>query len=168
MFREMRRKQQALSREECVDILNRSTSGVLALSGDDGYPYALPISYVFDEDKMYFHSALEGHKIDAVKGNDRASFCVIDLDDVLPEKYTTCYRSVVIFGRIRILEDEQDKMSSIEKLAVKYAPDASAESRREEIERFKSRFCMLELTCEHISGKEGIELTRKRAENNSF
>ena len=93
-FREMRRKRQQLSREESVAILQKSTSGTLALLGDDGYPYAVPMSYVYNEGKLYFHSALTGHKIDAIRKCDKASFCVIEQDDVQPEKYTTFFRSV--------------------------------------------------------------------------
>ena len=87
-FREMRRKRQQLSEEKSIGILQKSTAGTLALLGDNGYPYAVPISYVYADGKLYFHSALSGHKIDAIKNYDKASFCIIDKDDVHPEKYT--------------------------------------------------------------------------------
>ncbi|NLA77117.1 MAG: 5-nitroimidazole antibiotic resistance protein, partial [Clostridiales bacterium] len=106
MFREMRRFKQQLAMAECENILARGTSGVLALNGDGGYPYAVPMSYVYDNGKIIFHSAREGHKYDAVLKSDRASFCVIDEDNVVPEKYTTYFRSVIAFGKIRILEDD--------------------------------------------------------------
>ena len=73
MFREMRRKRQALSREEISLILYRGTSGVLALSGDDNYPYAVPISYVYDGEKIFFHCAKSGHKLDAIQQNEKVS-----------------------------------------------------------------------------------------------
>ena len=104
MFREMRRKRQMLGKEECEEILNRGTSGVLALLGDDAYPYAVPISYVYEDGKLYFHSARSGHKLDAVREYPKASFCVIDQDQIVPEEYTTYFRSVIAFGSIRILE----------------------------------------------------------------
>ncbi len=162
MFREMRRKKQALSQEECTSVLFRGTSGVLALSGDDGYPYAVPISYVFDGKRLYFHSAKSGHKLDAVRHNPKASFCVIDKDQVVPEAYTSYFRSVIVFGTIRIVEDEQEKYRAIEKLAVKYAPDDTAENRREAIAREWTPLCMLEMTIDHLTGKEAVELKRKR------
>lgn len=162
MFREMRRKKQALSQEECASVLFRGTSGVLALSGDDGYPYAVPISYVFDGKRLYFHSAKSGHKLDAVRHNPKASFCVIDKDQVVPEAYTSYFRSVIVFGTIRIVEDEQEKYRAIEKLAVKYAPDDTAENRREAIAREWTPLCMLEMTIDHLTGKEAVELKRKR------
>ena len=85
MFRELRRKKQALSQEECTAVLNCVTSGVLALAGDNDYPYAVPISYVYDGEKLYFHCAKSGHKLDAICRNPKASFCVIDKDEIVPE-----------------------------------------------------------------------------------
>ena len=161
-FREMRRKRQALSRREVLDILRRGTSGVLALSGDDGYPYAVPISYVYDEGKIYFHSAKSGHKIDAVQRSPKASFCVIDQDRVVPEEYTTYFRSVIAFGRIRVLDGEGEKRAAIEKLAVKYAPEDTAVNRSRAIEREWKPLCMLEMTVDHVTGKEAIELVKER------
>ena len=81
-FRQMRRKRQQLSNEESIAILEKSTAGTLALLGDDDYPYAVPISYVYHEGKLYFHSVLAGHKVDAIRKCDKASFCVIEQDDV--------------------------------------------------------------------------------------
>ena len=85
----MRRKKQMLSVDECIEILNKGTSGVLALSGDHDYPYAIPISYVYCNSKLYFHGAKSGHKIDAISKCSKASFCVIDQDNITPEEYTT-------------------------------------------------------------------------------
>lgn len=163
MFREMRRKRQEMTRQESDAVLRRGTSGVLALHGDDGYPYAVPISYVYDGARLFFHCAPEGHKIDAIRRNGKASFCVIDRDDVVPEKYTTRFRSVIVFGAIRILENEQEKREAIEKLVLKYAPLASADNRREAVDRDWKRLCMIELTVAHVTGKEGIELVREKA-----
>ena len=123
MFREMRRKKQALAREDCAAILNRGTSGVLALAGDNNYPYAVPISYVYDGEKLYFHCAKSGHKLDAINRNARVSFCVIDQDQNVPEEYTSYFRSVIVFGSMRILTDEREKRNAVEQLALKYAPD---------------------------------------------
>ena len=116
-FRAMRRKRQLLSDDESIGILQKATAGTLALLGDNGYPYAVPISYVYHEGKLYFHSALAGHKVDAIKKCDKASFCVIDKDDVQPEKYTTFFRSVIAFGRIHIIEDDKEKLAMARMLA---------------------------------------------------
>ena len=143
MFREMRRKKQQLTQEETMVILREGTSGVLSLTGDEGYPYGVPLSYVYDGDKLYFH-------------------CVIAQDEIVPEKYTTCYRSVIAFGSVRILENEGEKRRAIEELALKYAPEDSEENRQNYIEKDWEPLCMLEMTVEHLSGKEAIELVRRK------
>ncbi|MFR1110032.1 MAG: pyridoxamine 5'-phosphate oxidase family protein, partial [Anaerotruncus colihominis] len=130
MFREMRRKKQELSRMESVALLERATSGVLAVLGDGDYPYAVPLSFVYYDEKLYFHCAVTGHKLDAVKRHPKASFCVIGQDHVLPEKYTTCFRSAIAFGRVRVLEDPAEKLHALELLAAKYSP-GQAEGRRQ-------------------------------------
>ena len=89
MFREMRRGRQALPKEMCEAVLSRGSHGVLALAGDEGYPYAVPISYVYEGGKLYFHCARSGHKLDAIARCPKASFCVVDQDQVVPQEYTT-------------------------------------------------------------------------------
>ena len=162
MFREMRRKRQLLSHEESVEILNKGSSGVLALLGDDDYPYAVPLSYVYSNGKIYFHSAGSGHKIDAVNREEKASFCVVDADNVVPEEYTTYFRSVIAFGRIHIITDEKEKRSAIELLARKYYPKDTDEHREMAIDKEYAPVCMLGMNIEHLTGKEAIELVRKR------
>ena len=157
MFREMRRKNQLLTDEECIEILNSSTSGTLALLGDNDYPYSVPISYVYNDGKLYFHSALTGHKIDAINMHSKASFCVIAQDKVVPEKYTTYFRSVIAFGKICVIDNDAEKLRAIEILAEKYSPQL-AEGRKKEIEDNFSRMCMIELNIEHMTGKEAKEL----------
>lgn len=160
MFREMRRKRQLLSMKDCAAILERGTSGVLALSGDDGYPYAVPLSYVYEQGKLYFHSAKSGHKLDAIRRCAKASFCVIDQDQIVPREYTTYFRSVIAFGCVHILEDDMEKRSAIGALARKYAPEDNDENRTSAIDREWKPLCMLEMTIEHLSGKEAIELVK--------
>lgn len=158
MFREMRRNKQILSNKESINILKNGKSGVLALLGDDDYPYAVPISYVYDNGKIYFHSAKTGHKTDAIKKYSKASFCVIDQDNIIPEEYTTHYRSVIAFGKVRIIEDEEEVRESIEKLAIKYHPKDSEANRNKEICRSWNSFSMIEFSIEHITGKKAREL----------
>ena len=161
MFRPMRRSAQALGVDACREVLSRGTSGVLALLGYGGWPYAVPMSYAFDGEKLFFHCAREGHKLDAIRREARASFCVVDRDEVVPEEYTTYFRSVIVFGRVRILEDEAQMRAAIELLARRYFPQDSAENRHRAIEREWAGLCMLEMDIEHMSGKEAIELARK-------
>ena len=160
MFREMRRKRQSLSTEECVAILERMPNGTLALYGDDGYPYAVPVSYVNADGKIYFHSAMQGHKVDAVRRNGNVSFCVVEQDDVKPAEFTTYFRSVIVFGKARILTDEDEKRNALCLLADKYSHgEAGMEA---EIAKGFNKLLMVEITVEHITGKEAIELVRKR------
>ena len=162
MFREMRRKKQILSNKENIEILEKGTSGVLALLGDNDYPYAVPISYVYDNSKVYFHGAKTGHKIDAIRKCSKASFCVISQDEIVSEEYTTYFRSVIVFGKIRILEDENEIREAIEKLAIKYHPTDSIENINQEIAREWKTLCMMELSVEHVTGKEAIEIAKKK------
>lgn len=153
MFPEMRRKKQALTMEECEEILRKGTSGVLAVSGNDNYPYAVPLSYIYWNGKLYFHCAKSGHKLDAIARNEKASFCVIGQDRVLPEEYTTDYRSVIVFGKICILEDSAAKRAAIEALGRKYAPEASDAHLQTEIDSYWKPLCVLEMTIDRMSGK---------------
>lgn len=159
-FREMRRKRQQLSEEESIGILQKATAGTLALLGDNGYPYAVPISYVYADGKLYFHSALSGHKVDAIRNCDKASFCVIDKDDVQPEKYTTYFRSVIAFGRIHIIEDAQEKLETARLLGDRYNPNQE-EALQKELEKGLSRMVMIRFDIEHLTGKEAIELMKQ-------
>lgn len=159
-FREMRRKRQQLSETDSVAILKKATSGTLALLGDNGYPYAVPISYVYAEGKLYFHSAMSGHKVDAIRNCDKASFCVIDQDNVQPKKYTTFYRSVIAFGRIHIIEDEAEKLKTASMLGNRYNPNQD-DTLQKEIENGLSRMLAIRFDIEHLTGKEAIELVRQ-------
>ena len=157
----MRRKRQQLSDEESYAILQKATSGTLALLGDGGYPYAVPISYVFSEGKLYFHSALSGHKVDAIRSCDRASFCVVAQDDVKPALYTTFFRSVIAFGRIHIVDDEAEKLAAARLLGNRYNPHQD-EALQKELENGLARMLVIRLDIEHLTGKESIELVGQR------
>jgi nitroimidazol reductase NimA-like FMN-containing flavoprotein (pyridoxamine 5'-phosphate oxidase superfamily) len=165
MFREMRRKKQVLSTNECLDVINRGTSGVLAVIGDDNYPYAVPLSYVYYDNKIYFHGAKTGHKLDAVTKNEKVSFCIIDQDQVVPDEYTTYFRSVILFGKARVIDDETEKRNAINMLALRYAPSHDESRRQQAIENEYKAMAMIELTIEHMSGKEAIELIRQKNRN---
>lgn len=158
MFRKMRRSKQELKKSESIEILKRNTSGVLSVCDNEDYPYAVPLSYVYVDNKIYFHSALEGHKIDVIKKNNKVSFCVIDKDDVLPEKFTTLFKSVVVFGKASIA-DNDEKLNAIKLLSQKYSPDFEKES-KEEIEKFIDKFLIVKIELEHISGKQCIEFLK--------
>ena len=160
-FRPLRRSRQALSREEAAAILSRHTHGVLALAGDGGYPYAVPMSYAYRDGKLYFHSARAGHKIDSLTRSAKVSFCVVDADEVVPEEYTTYFRSAIAFGKARVLTDPAEMRKGLELLGERYRPGHPAE-RAAEIEREFAAVAVIEMEIEHLSGKEAIELVNKR------
>lgn len=161
MFRPMRRKRQVLALEQCDGLLASGSNATLAVVGDGGWPYAVPVSYVYSGGKIYLHSAPTGHKVDAIRRCDRVSLCVIGQDQVVPEEFTTYFRSVIVFGRARILESEADCLPALRLLGRKYSPGDEA-GLSAEISKNKGRLVVIEITPEHISGKEAIELVRAR------
>lgn len=153
MFRPLRRIKQQLSHEDCIHILKNEVRGVLSVLGDDNYPYAMPINFYYseDENKIYFHGAKEGHKIDAIKKYDKVSFCVYDKGVLIENKIGLNYKSVIVFGRIKILEDEEKTINVCRLLASKF--DFDKKHVEDEIKNFSKHVMALELTPEHISGK---------------
>ena len=161
-MRGLRRKNQLLSEQETLDIMERGTNGVLAVLDEEGYPYAVPVSYVYCDGKVYIHGAKKGHKIDAIKNCDKASFCVVDKDQIVPEKYTTYFRSAIAFGKIRVLEEEAEMKSAFMKLAMKYSHAMGEASCEAEMNKSFRAVAMIELAVEHMTGKEAIELVRAK------
>jgi len=162
MFREMRRKKQLLPEAETIEILQSCTSGVLAVTGDNDYPYAVPLSYTYKDGKLFFHFAKAGHKIDSIARNNKASFCVIKTDDVKQETFTTHFRSVIAFGKVRILTDDSEKKYALECLVEKYSPDYVTEG-QSEITREWKLVNVAEFQIEHITGKAAIEIINGKA-----
>lgn len=159
-FASMRRKRQQLPDEEAHDILSRATSGVLSVVDTNGYPYGVPLSHIYNEGKLYFHSALNGHKIDAIRSSNKATFTVIAQDEVHPETFTTRFRSVICFGQVSIVEDETEKLAALRLLGKRFNPDLDEVDK--EIAKELSRVLVIAFSIEHLTGKEGIELTRER------
>jgi nitroimidazol reductase NimA-like FMN-containing flavoprotein (pyridoxamine 5'-phosphate oxidase superfamily) len=157
MFREMRRKKQLLSEAETIELLQSCTSGVLAVTGDDDYPYAVPLSFAYKEGKLFFHFAKAGHKFDSIVKNNKVSFCVIQTDNVIQKTFTTHFRSAIVFGRARILTEDSEKKYALECLVEKYAPNYITEG-QSEIEHSWSRVCVAEVQIEHMTGKAAIEI----------
>ena len=158
MFREMRRKKQELTEKQCLDILRRAKTATLALSGDDGYPYSVPMNFVYEDGKIYFHGAKEGHKIDAIKNNPKVSISIIDQEDVIEEELTTYFRSIILFGKAKILQDDDEIYQAVNALGLKYCDDEIAVEK--EIQREWKALCCVEIIIEHLTGKQAIELVK--------
>ena len=162
MFREMRRKGQEMPKEAVEAILRESTAGVLAVLGDEGYPYAVPVSHVFEGTTIYFHCAQQGHKLDAIRREARVSFCIIARDDVVAEEFTTLYQSVIAFGTARIVEEEEERKRACSLLFEKYAPTVAERLKDEEMAQNFHRVCIVAIDVAHITGKENRTLMQER------
>jgi len=160
MFREMRRGKQLLSMEDTIAVMKRNTNGVLACLGDEDYPYAVPLSYVYFNDKIYFHSARAGHKIDSITNNSKVSFSVTDEDTIISKEYTTYFRSVIAFGKSRIVEGDE-KLEAFLSLVKKYSGDQPEEAQHKEIDECSHAY-IIAIDIEHITGKEAIEFVRAK------
>ena len=153
MFRKMRRFKQQISDEECIEVLRSTKRGVLSLVGDDGYPYGIPIDHWYCEDdgKLYFHGAKEGHKIDAIKSCDKVSYCVYDEGYRKDGDWALNIKSVIVFGRIKLVEDEGKAGEICMAIARKFTDDE--EYIQKEMTNAFPRVQCLEITPDHMTGK---------------
>ena len=153
MFREIVRRKQALSQEECLEILMNARRGVLSVNGDEGYPYGMPMNHYYDpkDGKIYFHGGRSGHKIESMKKDDRVSFCVIDEGVKDPESWYYHFRSVIVFGRVEFIEDEETLKRTVKELSYKFTQDD--EYIDHEIEKDLNGTLMFAIVPEHITGK---------------
>lgn len=159
MARTMRRFKQQLSAEDTESILRNGKYCVMAVSGDDDYPYALPINYIYDGTSIFIHSAAQGHKTDALKRNPKCSLCIVDKDDVIPEEFTSYFRSVIAFGTAHFVESTDEKIAALRLLTEKYSPGIDPDA---EIARFIKTVCIIRIDIDSVTGKEAIELMRAR------
>ena len=151
MFRKMRRFKQQISEEECIRILKEKPRGVLSMIGDDGYPYGIPLDHWYSGNKLYFHGAKVGHKTDAITAFDKVSYCVMDESFRRDGEWALNIKSVVVFGRIRVVEDEAKKREICTNLVRKFTDDE--EYLQKELTNAFPRVNCLELTIEHMTGK---------------
>lgn len=160
MKREMRRFRQLLPQEDAKRILHDQTNGVLSLVDSDGKPYGVPLSFAYDgKNAIYFHSATKGRKADCIGDGCYCSFCVVGRDEIIAEKFTSFFQSVIVGGHIRIVTDTDEIMKGLLLLCEKYSPGIDS---RDEIARYLSHVLILRLDIEEMTGKEAIELVRKR------
>ena len=153
MFRDLVRKNRKIAEEECIAILREEKRGVLAVLGDEGYPYAGPINHWYSEEDghLYFHSGKTGHKIDAIRNCDKASFCVYDRGYREERDWALNIKSVIVFGRVKIVEDHERAIEITRKLSYKFTDDTAYIER--EIENSGPGVLVFELIPEHMTGK---------------
>lgn len=154
MFRPIRRKDRELSLEAAKELLHSARRGILAMRGEDGYPYAIPLNYIYDENeqKICFHGARTGHKVDAINACDKVCFTVYGEECIKKEEWAPFVQSVVLFGKCHIIEDNQQAMVILKKLAEKYYPNETLID--EVMVRSGKVTQMYEISIEHITGKE--------------
>jgi len=153
MFRDMLRRKQQLTREECIEILKHELRGVLSVLGDDGYPYGMPLNHYYCEEdgKLYFHGGKLGHKIDALRRNHKASFCVYDQGVRQEGEWFLRIRSVIVFGTVEFITDQEIIADISRRLSYKFTQDE--QYMEDEIRRFGPGTLLLALTVEHMTGK---------------
>lgn len=151
MFKEMRKKDREVLGEDIEKILTNGEYGVLATVGENGYPYTVPLSYVYQDNSIYFHCAKEGHKLDNIEKNHKVSFCVVTDTEVLPGKFSTNYKSIIAFGEAKELTGVL-KRDILFKFIEKYSQSFIEEGKRY-IERAQDSAKIIEIEIEHITGK---------------
>ncbi len=151
MFKEMRRCDRQAAVQDTVSILEKCEYGVLSTVNQDNIPYGVPLSYVYTDDSIYLHSASEGHKIDNITANSQVSFCVVGDKQSLPDKFTTNYESVIIFGQARQVQG-LEKTAALLALIGKYAPDHRAAG-AEYIRQASAKTTVIKIVIEHMTGK---------------
>lgn len=154
MFREMRSKANMLTNEEVENILKTSPNGTLALYGENGYPYSVPVNFVYSDGKIYFHGAAEGYKLDCMKKDPHVSFSVIGKDDIAKENFTTLFSSVIAFGTIRVIDTIEEKIPVLEAMVGKYSAEFMESGK--ELIRKGCGSVAYELTIDHMTGKKGM------------
>lgn len=152
MDKEMRRKEKAISQEEAVEVLNNAEYGVLSTISGDNTPYGTPMNFAYVDGAIYFHCALEGHRIENIKGNSSACLNVVDSVVLMPEKFNTQYRSVTVFGSVRIVEDKEEKKKGIAAIAEKLSPDYPKEGMAY-IESAFDKMHVLRMDIDKMTGK---------------
>lgn len=151
MFRGLRKIDREIANSEVIEILRNNDYGILSTISENGYPYGVPLSYVYINNSIYFHCAVEGHKLENIMNNNKVSFCVVGQTSILPEQFSTKYESVIVFGRaVEVFDDE--KITALLELVNKYSKDY-LEKGREYIKNSHSKTKVIKISIEHISGK---------------
>lgn len=154
MFHEMRRANKKMEDSEACELLKNCEYGILSTTGEDGYPYGVPVNYVFSDNEILFHCATEGHKIENINNSDKVSFCAVDNTEVVPENFTSKYKSVIAFGKISEIQGEE-KNAALLKILEKYSPQYM-EKGMEYVQRAFDKLKTYKITVEYITGKKSV------------
>jgi len=150
-MRNVRRKDREIGMQETIELLSNCEYGFLSTVGKDGQPYGVPLSYAYKNNCIYFHCALDGHKIENIENNPTVSFCVVGHTKVLPEKFATEYESAVVFGIASELQGVE-KNNALLWLLEKYSP-AFIEEGKIYIDQKDKATKVIKIVIDHMSGK---------------
>lgn len=153
MFRELVRKNKAITEEECIELLTKEKRGVLSVNGDDGYPYGMPMNHYYNAEDgcIYFHCGKVGHRLDSLRRSDKVSFCVYEQGTKEPDDWAYNVRSVIVFGKVEVIDDLEEIARISDALSRKFTQDE--DYIQNEIKHYAKAALLLKLTPEHISGK---------------
>ena len=153
MFRELVRKNKEISKEECIEILKSEKRGVLSVNGEGGYPYGMPMNHFYNEEdgKIYFHCGNVGHRLESLQKDKKVSFCVYDKGFCKDEEWALNFKSVIVFGKIHVVEDSEKSVEIFRRLSLKFTSDLKYID--SEIQKFAKDTVCYELQPEHITGK---------------
>jgi uncharacterized protein len=152
IFRDVRRRERALTEQESREILARAEYGVLATIGADGWPYAVPLNHVLADDVLYVHCALEGHKLENLAHEARVSYCAVASVQVLPSKLSTLYESTVVFGRAELVTNAEEKSKALKLLTDRFCA-AFPEQVEDALKKWGAKVAIIRIEIERITGK---------------
>ncbi|MDX9801101.1 MAG: pyridoxamine 5'-phosphate oxidase family protein [Spirochaetia bacterium] len=151
-FREMRRKEKLMSEKEAYEIVKNTEWMTLSTVAENGYPYGIPLNHVYSDGKIYFHSALEGQKVDAFRKENRVCISIVKSSEIVPDKFSTNFKSVTAFGKISFVENQDEKRAALTSIIKKFSPGFE-ESGAAYIEKLFARTGVYCVEIEHITGK---------------
>lgn len=156
MHKEMRRNKRAIEENEIIEVLLSAEYGILSTISEDDTPYGTPINFAYDDGKIYFHCANDGHKLDNIRYNSSGCFTIVDSVELLPSKFSTKYRSVVVFGKLQIVNDTDEKKNGLIKIIEKLSPDF-VEKGIKYIDGAFDRVTVVRMDIDHMTGKSHNE-----------
>ena len=156
-FRKMRRNGKQLSEQDAYKVLKKCNYIILSTKLENGYPYSVPLNHVYENGRIYFHCALEGQKVDAFRYDDKVCISAVEKGDIIPEKFSTAFTSITAFGRISLVEDEEERMTGFTSLIKRFSPEFY-ESGIKYIEKLKHKTALYAVDIEHITGKSSIKM----------
>ncbi|NBI62668.1 5-nitroimidazole antibiotic resistance protein [Clostridiales bacterium] len=155
MKREMYKKERQMSEADVIKACQSGNHGTLSMIGDDGYPYATPVNYIYIDGKIYIHSAKYGYKVDCVNRDNKVCFSAIINAKVEQSKFTAAFQSIIAKGKIHAVEDEGERRKVLEQFIYKLSPDF-VENGMKFVDGAIGKTLLLCMDIEEMTGKENM------------